>query len=90
MFFVNKSFNPASRVFVLWSNIASNDSMVQELIESRPTKVVTCSMNRIPNLQKELKIKQEKIVSQAMKDPYISAQFTQGTNLAWTIYANKN
>ena len=90
MFFVNKSFNPASRVFVLWSNIASDDSMVQELIKSRPTKVVTCSMNRILNLQKKLEITQEKIVNQAVKDPYISAQFTQGPNLAWTIYASKN
>ena len=90
VFFVNKSFKPASRIFVLWSNIASDDSMVQELIKSRPTKVVTCSMNRILNLQKKLEITQEKIVNQAVKDPYISAQFTQGPNLAWTIYASKN
>ena len=90
VFFVNNSFKPSSRIFVLWANIAKDNSMVQELIESRPNKVVTCSMNRIPNLQKELEITQAKIVSKAMSDSYVVAQFSQATNLVWTIYANQN
>jgi hypothetical protein len=90
VFFVNNSFKPSSRIFVLWANIANDNSMVQDLIESKPNKVVTCSMNRILNLQKDLEITQAKIVSEAMADPYIAAQFTQATNLVWTIYANQN
>jgi len=46
-------------------------------------------MNRIPNLQKELEITQAKIVRKTMGDSYVVAQFTQATNLVWTIYANK-
>jgi len=36
VFFVNTSFKPSSRIFVLWANIANDNSMAEEMIESRP------------------------------------------------------
>ncbi len=90
VFFIKGSSRPAARYFLLWSNILDDSSMMKEIYSSKPNKVVTCSMNRVPAFQEGLENAQNGIINRVFSNPSLVAEYQQSSDLIWRIYREKN
>lgn len=88
VFFSNRSFSSASRIFVLWPNITEVTSMKKSMVASKPDFVVTCSLSRIPELQKSSEAMQRKILFSSLMNPQEFASYETSPGMTWRLWRN--
>jgi hypothetical protein len=87
VFFVNNQFESSSRVFLLWTNILDDKKLVNQMVNSDPSYVVTCSMNRVPATQAKAEIQQARILARALPDRELLSSYRQSDNMTWRIWS---
>ena len=87
VFFVNNQFKSSSRIFLLWTNILDNNEMVREMVNSDPSYVVTCSMNRVPSSQPKAEILQARMLARALPERLLLSTYRQSNNMTWKIWS---
>ena len=89
VFLSETDFRSSSRIFVLWPNITEIASMKQSMIYSMPDIVLTCSLSRIPSLQKSSELVQQEILFQSLKSPKVFATLNFSQKVTWQLWKNE-
>ena len=87
VFFVNNQYKSSSRIFLLWTNILDNKEMVLEMVNSDPSYVVTCSMNRVPSSQQRAEMLQARMLARALPERLLLSTYRQSDNMTWKIWS---
>ncbi len=87
VFFVNSQFKSSSRIFLLWTNILDDRKLINEMVNSDPSYVITCSMNRVPSTQAKVEIQQERILDRTLPNRELLSTYRQSNNMIWRIWA---
>lgn len=85
-FNTSNEFRSSSRIYIFWLSFSEVDSMYKSLISSKPDFIVTCSLNRIPGLQKKAEAMQSKILANSLDNPKLVASYEPSLGMRWQIY----
>lgn len=86
VFFADRSYSSASRVFVFWVNMPNDSLIMRDINNSEPNVVVTCSMNRVSELQGESERVQQKVLNKVLSTDKSSVIYRVDRNQVWTIW----
>ena len=79
----------ASRAFVFWTPMFRLDSLRDDILSSRPTKIVTCSLVTNPVFFKEYQSLQFKILEFFSNDLSEPVTFVSPKNVIWKVYSTR-
>lgn len=86
VFFADRSYSSATRVFVFWVNMPNDSLIMREVNDSEPNVVVTCSMNRVSELQGESERVQQKVLNNVLSTEKSNVSYRADPNQVWTIW----
>jgi hypothetical protein len=86
VFFNNGNYKSSSRIYVVWLSMSEVNTMYDSLSYSKPDFVVTCSLNRIPSLEKQGEAMQRKILLNSIENPILVASYAASPETIWRIY----
>lgn len=79
----------ASRAFVFWTPMFRLDSLRDDILSSRPTKIVTCSLVTNPVFFKEYQSLQFQILEFFSNDLSEPVTFVSPKNVIWKVYSTR-
>lgn len=86
VFFNNSNYKSSSRIYIFWLSMSEVNTMYDSLSYSNPDFVVTCSLNRIPGLQKQGEAMQREILLKSKGNPILVASYAISSEMIWKIY----
>jgi hypothetical protein len=82
----NNDYKSSSRIYIFWLSMSEVNTMYDSLTYSKPDFVVTCSLNRIPGLQKQGETMQREILLKSKGNPILVASYAASPEMIWRIY----
>ena len=86
VFFADRTYSSASRVFVFWVNMPNDSLIMREINDSKPNVVLTCTMNRVSELQGKSERIQQKVLDSVLSTEKSSVSYRVDPSQTWTIW----
>jgi hypothetical protein len=80
------NYKSSSRIYVFWLSMYEVDTMYYSLISSMPDYIITCSLNRIPDLQEKSEGVQSNIIKKSFLNAKLVATYVVSPEMTWRIY----